>query len=50
MIRVDGQKSASATLGSFIGVAIRQQISIKYESWHVVPEELKDNLWTSIQV
>ena len=35
---------------SYIGVLVRQWVSIAYESWPLVPGTLKENIWKDIMV
>lgn len=37
-------------LTSYLGVLARTMVPIRYETWHVVPKQLKDKLWDSIEV
>ena len=37
-------------LTSYLGVLARTMVPIRYKTWHVVPKQLKDKLWDSIEV
>ena len=37
-------------LTSYLGVLARTMVPIRYKTWHVVPKQLKDKLWNSIEV
>ena len=37
-------------LTSYLGVLARTMVLIRYQTWHVVPKQLKDKLWDSIEV
>ena len=37
-------------LTSYLGVLARTMVPIRYQTWHVVPKQLKDKLWDSIEV
>lgn len=37
-------------LTSYLGVLARTMVPIRYETWHVVPKQLKDKLWDCIEV
>ena len=37
-------------LRSYIGVLVRDNISILYDDWRLVPLEIKDKLWDHLQV
>ncbi|RVW89704.1 hypothetical protein CK203_047223 [Vitis vinifera] len=36
-------------LTSYLGVLARTMVPIRYKTWHVVPKQLKDKLWNSIE-
>ncbi|XP_059590774.1 uncharacterized protein LOC100261851 isoform X3 [Vitis vinifera] len=36
-------------LTSYLGVLARTMVPIRYKTWHVVPKQLKDKLWDSIE-
>ncbi|RVW37618.1 PH, RCC1 and FYVE domains-containing protein 1 [Vitis vinifera] len=36
-------------LTSYLGVLARTMVLIRYKTWHVVPKQLKDKLWDSIE-
>ncbi|RVW69555.1 hypothetical protein CK203_059353 [Vitis vinifera] len=36
-------------LTSYLGMLARTMVPIRYEIWHVVPKQLKDKLWDSIE-
>ena len=37
-------------LTSYLGVLAHTMVPIRYQTWHVVPKQLKDKLWDSIEV
>ena len=37
-------------LRTYIGVIVRETISITYDDWRIVPLEIKDTLWQHFQV
>ena len=37
-------------LTSYLGILARTMVPIRYETWHVVPKQLKDKLWDCIKV
>ncbi|KAL6311876.1 hypothetical protein AAG906_021641 [Vitis piasezkii] len=37
-------------LTSYLGILARTMVPIRYQTWHVVPKQLKDKLWDSIEV
>ena len=42
--------ATSKKMQSYIGVYVRQQISVTYKSWKQVPNELKDKIYDCISV
>ncbi|KAL6329814.1 hypothetical protein AAG906_037526 [Vitis piasezkii] len=36
-------------LTSYLGVLARTMVPIRYQTWHVVPKQLKDKLWDNIE-
>ncbi|RVW43644.1 hypothetical protein CK203_097059 [Vitis vinifera] len=37
-------------LTSYLGMLARTMVPIRYKTWHVVPKQLKDKLWNSIEM
>ena len=43
-------RESAVHLTSYLGVLARTMVPIRYKTWHVVPKQLKDKLWDSIEV
>ena len=43
-------RESAVHLTSYLGVLARTIVPIRYKTWHVVPKQLKDKLWDSIEV
>ena len=37
-------------LTSYLGALAHTMVPIRYQTWHVVPKQLKDKLWDNIEV
>ncbi|KAL6329281.1 hypothetical protein AAG906_015485 [Vitis piasezkii] len=46
-VKLSVKISSSST--SYLGVLARTMVPIRYKTWHVVPKQLKDKLWDSIE-
>jgi hypothetical protein len=42
----DGKKY----LASYSGILVKSLVKVTYSSWHEVPEAIKSNLWSAVQV